>query len=97
MDEPFAAIDALLRLRLQQLLVDIWASSGKTIVYVTHDLTEAITMAHRVVVIGGGRIKAVRDVDLPTPRDVVAIRATPEVQALEADLWRLLADEIHDE
>jgi len=96
MDEPFAAIDALLRLRLQQLLVDVWSETRRTIVYVTHDLNEAISLAHRIVVLSHrpARILAVRDVDLPHPRDVAQIRTTERAQAMYWELWKILEGEL---
>jgi NitT/TauT family transport system ATP-binding protein len=93
LDEPFAALDALLRLRLGQMLVDIWADTHVTMLYVTHDLIEAISLAHRVVVLGKGHILAERRVDEPHPRDVARFRATAVAQGLYAELWDLLDQE----
>lgn len=94
MDEPFAAIDALLRLKLQQLVIELWQATGKTILYVTHDLNEAITLAHRIVVLGHGKVLGTRSVPVPHPRDVARFRATPEAQALYVELWELLEREL---
>ncbi len=96
MDEPFAAIDAILRVKLQQLLIDVWESTHKTIMYVTHDLNEAIALGHRVIVMGAGpgRIAVERDIPMPQPRDVAKIRATPEAQELYAELWKALEAQI---
>jgi NitT/TauT family transport system ATP-binding protein len=92
MDEPFAAIDALLRVKLQQLLVDVWAQSRPSMIYVTHDLTEAIGLAHRIIVMGAhpGRIILERTIDEPHPRRVGEFRASPCAQALYGELWRAL-------
>jgi NitT/TauT family transport system ATP-binding protein len=92
MDEPFSAIDALQRVRLQQMLVELWASTGKTMVYVTHDLEEAIALGHRVIVMGRnpGRIAVERTVPVPQPRDVALFRNTNEAHDLYAELWQSL-------
>jgi NitT/TauT family transport system ATP-binding protein len=92
MDEPFSAIDALQRVRLQQLLVDLWATTSKTMIYVTHDLEEAIALGHRVIVMGRdpGRIAVERTVDVPQPRDVALFRNTAEAHDLYAELWEAL-------
>jgi NitT/TauT family transport system ATP-binding protein len=88
MDEPFAAVDALLRVRLQQLLLDVWQETRKTIVYVTHDLDEAITLGHRVVVMARhpGRIAHERPIPFPHPRDVSRFRAQPEARSIYVEL-----------
>jgi NitT/TauT family transport system ATP-binding protein len=88
MDEPFAAVDALLRVRLQQLLLDVWQETRKTIVYVTHDLDEAITLGHRVVVMARhpGRIAHERPIPFPHPRDVSRFRAQPEARDIYVEL-----------
>jgi NitT/TauT family transport system ATP-binding protein len=92
MDEPFSAIDALQRVRLQQLLVDLWASTNKTMIYVTHDLEEAISLGHRVVVMGRnpGRIAVERAVEVPQPREVALFRNTAVAHDLYAELWESL-------
>ena len=73
MDEPFAALDALTRRRMHGFLLDIWRRTGKTIVFVTHDIGEAVTLADRICVMSlgpGSRITEVIDVGLPRPRDL---------------------------
>jgi NitT/TauT family transport system ATP-binding protein len=96
MDEPFGALDAQLKLLMQEELLAIWAEGKQTVVFVTHDLAEAVTLASRVVVFSGrpGRIKAIETVNLPYPRDVFRIRFTPEFEASYARLWEALAPEI---
>jgi NitT/TauT family transport system ATP-binding protein len=71
MDEPFGALDSFTRDELQKLLVDIWQSTRKTILYVTHNIVEAVYLADRVVVLTPhpGRIRAIVKIDLPRPRD----------------------------
>ena len=96
MDEPFGALDAQLKLVMQGELLKIWGASGKTIVFVTHDLSEAIALADRVVVFSGrpGRIKMIQDVDLERPRDIFTVRFQPAFQTLYETLWAELSPEI---
>lgn len=95
MDEPFAAIDALLRVRLQQLLVDVWQETRRTMVYVTHDITEAVNLGHRVIVMGAkpGRIILEQSIDEPHPRRISSFRSTPKAVALQKELWDSLERE----
>jgi len=96
MDEPFGALDAQLKLLMQAELLKIWEQTKKTVVFVTHDLAEAITVANRVVVFSGrpGRIKAIEPVDIPYPRDPFKVRFLPAFEAAYAELWAALAPEI---
>jgi len=89
MDEPFAALDALTREQLQRELLQIWARTRVTIVFVTHSVEEAALLADRVLVMsaGPGRIEADIEVDLPRPRDV----SSPEFNAVRRGLARRLA------
>lgn len=96
MDEPFGPLDAILRLRLQQELLNIWDSSGGTVVFVTHDLTEAICLADEVVVMsrGPGTVRGTVPIPIKRPRDVVSVMESPEFAELYAELWELFKSEI---
>src|SRR5580692_3916306 len=89
MDEPFGALDAMTRERLQDELLDIWQRTGLTVMFVTHSIEEAIFLADRVVVMspGPGRIESDNALDLPRPRDV----ASPEFNAIR----RVLGAKLH--
>jgi NitT/TauT family transport system ATP-binding protein len=78
MDEPFGALDALTRMRLQKELLELWQASGKTIVFVTHSIDEATFLSNRVAVMGGGLsgIKAIFNVPTPYPRDQLTNKQT---------------------
>jgi NitT/TauT family transport system ATP-binding protein len=96
LDEPFGALDAQLKLIMQQELLRLTQQRRMTVLFVTHDLSEAIALADSVVVFTGrpGRIRVVRDVPLTRPRDVVRIRFMPEFGALYENLWDELKDEM---
>ena len=69
MDEPFAALDALTRMRMHALVLDLWRVHAPTTLIVTHDVDEALLLADRVLVLEDGRIASDVEVDLPRPRD----------------------------
>jgi NitT/TauT family transport system ATP-binding protein len=96
MDEPFGALDVQTRQNMENELLGLWQESGKTVLFITHDLEEAIALADRVVVLTAGpaRIKGVYDVDLPRPRDVAEIRLSPEFMTLYRQIWSDLRDEV---
>jgi NitT/TauT family transport system ATP-binding protein len=96
MDEPFAALDAQNRAILQSELVRIWEQTGKTVIYVTHSIEEAILLGDRTVVMTAqpGRIKKIIDVPFPHPRDLITLSASPEFGKLKLDIWRVLEDEV---
>jgi NitT/TauT family transport system ATP-binding protein len=96
MDEPFGPLDAQTRVILQDELLKLWDGTGKTIVFVTHDLVEAIALSDRIVLFSRapGRIKQIYDVPLPRPRDVFHIHAAPEYPEFFDRLWRDLKEEI---
>jgi NitT/TauT family transport system ATP-binding protein len=96
MDEPFGALDAQLKLLMLDQLQELTRQRRMTVVFVTHDLGEAITLADRVVVFSArpGRIRTIRSVDLPRPRDVFRIRFTEDFSHLHEALWDELKDEV---
>ena len=75
MDEPFAALDAMTRDAMQRLLADVWRETRKTIIYVTHNVAEAVYLADRVIVMTPhpGKVKAEVVIDLPRPRDPLSV------------------------
>jgi NitT/TauT family transport system ATP-binding protein len=88
MDEPFGALDALTRVKLQEQLLDTWSQEKRTVVFITHDVDEAVFLANRVVVMAArpGRIFDIIDVDLPYPR-TEEMRLSPEFTALRNRVW----------
>ncbi|MCW2776756.1 MAG: transporter related protein [Frankiales bacterium] len=82
MDEPFGALDAITRVALQRFLLELWQRDRTTIVFVTHDVEEAVLLGDRVCVMSGspGRTRAVIDVDLPRPRSIDDTETLPFVQ-----------------
>ena len=91
MDEPFGALDAQTRESLQAELLDIHARTGKTILFVTHDLDEAVLLADRVVVMRGGTIEDIMDVPLSRSRgNLGEVRGTAEFAQARYKLWRAL-------
>jgi ABC-type nitrate/sulfonate/bicarbonate transport system ATPase subunit len=95
MDEPFGALDHQTRELMQELLLGIWEEQKKTVLFVTHDIDEAVFMASRVVVMSArpGRIKLDRRVDLPHPRHY-SMKTTPEFAALKAELTECVRAEV---
>ena len=93
MDEPFAALDALTREHMQQELVRIVAETSKTVLFITHQIDEAVLLADRIAVFSArpGRIARIIDVDLPRPR-TLDVKRTPRFQQLVEQVWSLIAD-----
>ena len=96
LDEPFGALDAQLRLVMQQELLRLVERRKMTVVLVTHDLEEAVALADRVVVFTSrpGRIRMMRDIDFARPRVPEKLRFTPEFGAICEELWRELREEV---
>jgi NitT/TauT family transport system ATP-binding protein len=96
MDEPFGPLDAQTRLVLQDELLRLWQGTGRTIVFVTHDIVEAIALSDRIAIFTSvpGRIKEIRDVTLPRPRDVFHIHETPGFSQIYDAIWNDLREEI---
>jgi ABC-type nitrate/sulfonate/bicarbonate transport system ATPase subunit len=88
MDEPFAALDALTRDDMQRLLADVWRATRKTVIYVTHNVSEAVYLADRVIVMSPhpGTVKAEIRIELPRPRDPLSV----EFLECQKDLLRYL-------
>lgn len=95
MDEPLAALDAQTRLVMQQELIDIWRETNSTVVYVTHDIEEAVTVADRVVVLSArpGRIRMVRET-ATTATTVTDLRRESVFGDLVVELWNAIAGEV---
>jgi NitT/TauT family transport system ATP-binding protein len=88
MDEPFGALDALTRVKLQEQLLDTWNREKRTVMFITHDVDEAVFLSNRVIVMEArpGRIYDVIDVNLPYPRDE-EVRLSPEFGELRNRVW----------
>jgi NitT/TauT family transport system ATP-binding protein len=96
MDEPFAALDAQNRVILQAELVRIWEETGKTVVYITHSIDEALLLGDRTVVMTAqpGRIKEIINIPFRHPRDVMELSTTAEFGSLKLAIWRILEEEV---
>lgn len=97
MDEPFGALDSQTRLQMQQLLLQVWSHSKKTVVFVTHDIDEAILLADRIYVMGArpGRIKEVLDVPIARPRSLDVVME-PEFIRMKRQILELLHDDMEE-
>jgi NitT/TauT family transport system ATP-binding protein len=97
MDEPFSALDVQTRSLMEQELLGLWQEVGATVLFVTHDLEEAIAMSDRVLLFTAGpraRIKGEYRVDLPRPRNVVEARFTPGFTRIYERVWSDLKEEV---
>ena len=99
LDEPFAALDAQLKLAMHDLLLKLAAETGQTVVLVTHDLMEAVTLADRVIVCTRrpAMVALEQHIDLKRPRDVLNVRFTSEFKEFYDSLWERLRVEYHEE
>jgi len=96
MDEPFSALDVQTRNLMENELLDLWAETRNTVLFITHDLEEAIALSDEVIVLtaGPGRVKASYPIPLPRPRNVIEIRFREEFTRLYEQIWKDLRDEV---
>lgn len=97
LDEPFSALDAQTRVLMENELLTLWAANRKSVLFITHDLEEAISMSDRVVVLSAGpgtRPIAEFNIDLPRPRDVSEIRHTKQFADLHREIWDVMKEEV---
>lgn len=97
MDEPFGALDVHTRLRMESEILNLWGAARKTVVFVTHDLEEAISLSDRVVVLSAGpgsTIVGTYPVDLPRPRNLIDIKTDPHFSDLYRSIWSDLRKEV---
>lgn len=99
MDEPFGAIDAQTRELMQEELMRIWADSQKTVLFITHDLDEAVYLADRIVVLtrGPGQVRDVIDVNLPRPRWEYDVRGHARFAEVRRQIWTMLRGDLLEE
>ena len=92
MDEPFASVDAQTRATLEDLVLDVWREYGSTILFVTHDIDEAVYLSDRVVVLtqGPSTVRAEISIDLPRPRHQISTKELPEFARLRAEIFSLV-------
>jgi NitT/TauT family transport system ATP-binding protein len=95
MDEPFGALDTHTKIDMHDVLLRIWEREKQTVLFVTHDLGEALTLADRIILFSArpGRIKETFEIDFPRPRDAVRLRETPRYAELFSRIWHSLGEE----
>lgn len=97
MDEPFSALDIQTRQLMENELLELWSADRKSVVFITHDLEEAIALSDRVIVLSAGpETHPIGEfaIDLPRPRDVSEIRLTPHFIELHGEIWRRMKSEV---
>lgn len=97
MDEPFGPLDAQTRVIMGDLLLRLWSTDRKAVLFVTHDLEEAIALADRVVLMSAGpkaRIIGSFPITLPRPRDITEVKLEPDFQKLHREIWHMLKGEV---
>jgi NitT/TauT family transport system ATP-binding protein len=97
MDEPFSALDIQTRQLMENEVLALWAAKKKAVLFITHDLDEAIAMSDRVIVLSAGPAThpiGEFEIDLPRPRDVADVRTHPRFVELHAQIWGVLRDEV---
>jgi len=92
MDEPFGALDAQTKMQLEDVLLKLYSSEQRSVLFITHDLNEAVTLSDRVIVMSArpGRILADIPIDLPRPRSVRALQKDPHYHEIYAEVWSWL-------
>ena len=97
MDEPFSALDIQTRQLMENELLELWSANRKSVIFITHDLEEAISLSDRVVVLSAGPEShpiGEYEIDLPRPRDVAEIRLTPRFIDLHTRIWHAMKEEV---
>jgi NitT/TauT family transport system ATP-binding protein len=97
MDEPFGPLDAQTRQIMGNLLLDLWSADRKAVLFVTHDLEDAIALSDRVVIMSAGpaaRIIGDWKVPLPRPRDIAEVKLEKAFQYLHREIWAVLKEEV---
>jgi NitT/TauT family transport system ATP-binding protein len=97
MDEPFSALDVQTRVLMENELLTLWSADRKSVLFITHDLEEAISLSDRVIILSAGpstRPIAEFPIDLPRPRDVSEIRMTPQFLELHRLIWSTMREEV---
>ena len=95
MDEPFGALDTHTKLEMHKILLEIWERERQTVLFVTHDLGEALTLSSRIILLSArpGRLKEDFEVPFPRPRDAVSLRETEAFGRLYSHIWHALGEE----
>ena len=97
MDEPFSALDVQTRQLMENELLELWSADRKSVLFITHDLEEAISLSDRVVVLSAGPAShpiGEYTIDIPRPRDVAEVRLVPRFVELHAQIWRAMKQEV---
>jgi NitT/TauT family transport system ATP-binding protein len=95
MDEPFGALDTHTKLEIHKVLLQSWESQRQTVMFVTHDLSEALTLSDRIILLSArpGRVKQIFDIDFPRPRDPIQVRELPAYAEAFSEIWHSLGEE----
>jgi len=95
MDEPFGALVTHTKLEMHKTLLEIWERERQTVLFVTHDLGEALTLSSRIILLSArpGRLTNDFEITFPWPRDAVTLREAPEFAALYSHIWHALGEE----
>ncbi len=95
MDEPFGALDTHTKIEMHRILLDVWERQRQTVLFVTHDLSEALTLADRIILLSArpGRIKESFEIGLNRPRNAILLQNTPEYAEAYMRIWNSLGEE----